>query len=343
MALQCRGSVLMSSSALRICKPSHASTACETSANLAPPIFRLRAMSATGTQHDNDMARYYLARIYNSLNNLLVSPPSLGLVQCLIGLAILIRTTPCHFNMSEGHFVSTALRVIQHLTYQDTKNDATRDTEQERRVFWLAFFYDTNASIVTNSPTTHRREDVIQCVPEHPLTDSLGSVTAAEGNWKVNYFGLRIKLAVLQAEATDQVLSATTLNTTPMDLAAAAAVVLARLQEFHEHEIFQLSPSQLFQLLYRSDIVHCVSLEAAYFAVVFRLRAFAAFGENPRVNPFSLDGLRRIAEVKQQKSYPEAKRLLSLLPIAPRGNVGLYWCVSCSYYPASSSSQYLLV
>ncbi|CAO2648103.1 Nn.00g090250.m01.CDS01 [Neocucurbitaria sp. VM-36] len=285
----------------------------------------LRAMSATGTTYDNDMARYYLTRIYNGLNRLLVSPPSLGLVQCLIGTAVLITTTPCHFNMSEGHFISTALRVIQSLTYQDDKSDPTRDVEQEHRVFWLAFFYDTNASILTNSPTTHRREDVIACIPDGKLTGSLGAVTAAEGNWKVNMFGLRIKLAVLQAEATDQVLSLSTRNTTPTDLDCATAIVLARLQEFHEHEIFQLSPGQLFQLLYLSDIVHCVSLEATYFAVVFRLRAFEAFEQNPRINPFSLDGLKRIARVKQHKSHPEAKRLLSLLPIAPRGNVGLYW------------------
>jgi hypothetical protein len=68
-----------------------------------------------------------------------------------------------------------------------------------------------------------------------------------------------------------------------------------------------------------------VSLEASYFATVYRLNAFLAFDKNRRINPFAPDGLRRMSVVKEQKSYPEAKRLLSLLPIAPHGDVALYW------------------
>ncbi|KAF1842187.1 uncharacterized protein K460DRAFT_370172 [Cucurbitaria berberidis CBS 394.84] len=288
----------------------------------------LRAMSTTGTPYDTDMARYYLARIYRAMNSLLVSPPSLGLVQCLLGVALLITTTSFGVNMSEGHFVSTALRVVHNLAYQDDEtygSDTVRDVEQERRVFWLAFIYDTNTSILTNSPTTHRQEDVIYCVPELKTTEQLGTVTAAEGSWRVNMFVLRVNLAVLQAEAIDQVLSVTTDNKTPTDIDAAAAVVLSRLQAFHNHDIFQFTADQLFQLLYRSDIVHTISLEASYFATVFRLHAFEAFERNSRLNPFSLDGLSRMAKVKQQKSCAEAKRLLSLLPIASRGDVGMYW------------------
>ena len=289
-------------------------------------------MSATGTSHDNDMARYYLARIYHSLNGLLVSPPSLGLVQCLIGVAKLIRCTSCNFHMSENHFIATALRIAQNLSYQDDETyvcakGTDRDVPQEHRVWWLAFIHDTNASIMDNSPTTHRQEDVLDCVQELSLSDPLGSVTAADGSWRVNIFILRVNLAILQAEATDQILSASR-NTAPMDLDAAIAVVLTRLAAFHEHEIFKRSPSELFQLLYRSDIVHTVSMEAAYFATVFRLHAFIAFDKNPRINSLSLDGMRRMAEVKQQKSYADAKRLLSLLPISPRGDVGLYWYAS---------------
>jgi hypothetical protein len=285
-------------------------------------------MSTTGTKYDNDMAKYYLARIYSALNGLLTAPPSLGLVQCLIGVATLITSTPCHYNMSEGHFVSTALRVIQGLTYcdeEETSSDTARDMEQERRVFWLAFIHDTGASVLTNSPTTHRQEDVISCVSGFTF-NGLGAVTAAEGHWQVNIFALRVRLAVLQAEATDQVLSAKRSgNATPLDIDAAAAMVLTRLEQFHDHEVFQLDAGQLFKLLYRSDICHVVSLEASYFATVYRLQTFLALSRNSRINPFSLEGLKRVATLKQHRSYAGAQRLLSLLPIAPRGDVGLYW------------------
>jgi hypothetical protein len=290
----------------------------------------LRAMSMTGTSYDADMAQYYLARIYLALNSLLTSPPSLGQVQCLIGVAMLIMCGPCSYNKSEGHFVSTSLRVIRSLVYEDDKAPdgavpvTRRDAAQERRVFWIAFINDTFLSIIKNTPPTHKLEDVADC--SDFIADELGAVTAAEGNWRVHIFWLSTRLALLQTEAIDQVLSQKARNTNPLDLTAAATMVLARLQGFYDtHEIFQLNADKLFTMLYRSDITHTLSLQTQYFATVYRLHAFMALDMNTRINPFELDGLKMMAEVKRHKAYPDAKRLLSLLPIAPRGNVGIYW------------------
>jgi hypothetical protein len=290
--------------------------------------YSLRGMSAAATKQDNELARYYLSRTYNSLSSLLLSPPSLGLVQCLIGVALLVQSTPCGRSVPDGHFLSTSLRVAQSLAYHDDGTDVAdtgQDVEQERRVFWLGFINDTNASMLSNAPTTHRREDIVAPKPSENPADSLGAVVAAEGHWKVNIFALRVNLALLQAEAIEQVLSVKARNTAPLHVDAAATIVIAHLREFHNHELFNLSPPQLFELLYRSDIVHTVSLEASYFATIYRVHAFLALDKNPRINPFTLDGLRRMSTIKEQKSYPEAKRLLSLLPIAPHGDVGLYW------------------
>jgi hypothetical protein len=238
--------------------------------------YGLRAMSATATRQDNELSRYYLSR------------PSLGLVQCLIGVALLARSTACGRNVPDGHFLSTSLRVAQTLAYHEDGTEVSetgRDVEQERRVFWLGFINDTCTSILSNAPTTQRREDIV--APKPDPADSLGAVVAAEGHWKVNVFSLRVTLALLQAEAIEQVLSAKARNTDALHLDAAATIVLARLQAFHDHEIFNLSPEQLFQLLYRSDITHTVSLEASYFTTVYRLHAFLAFDKNRRINPFT--------------------------------------------------------
>jgi hypothetical protein len=291
--------------------------------------YMLRGMSATATKQDNELSRYYLARTYIYMSQLLFSPPSLGLVQCLIGIAILIRTTPCGRDGSDGHFLSTSLRVAQSLAYNDDGSYVScedRDVEQERRVFWLGFINDTNGSILSNAPTTRRREDIVAPKPSEEIpADSLGAVIAAEGHWKVNVFSLRVNLALLQAEAIEQVLSRKALDMASMDMDAATTIIITRLQAFHDHEIFNLSPPQLFELLYRSDIAHTVSLEASYFATVYRLHAFLALDKNPRINPFALVGLRQMSAKAHHKSYPEARKLLSLLPIGPRGDVGIYW------------------
>jgi hypothetical protein len=100
---------------------------------------RSRAMSAVATPQDNQMADWYLYRILPTISGLLVATPSLPLVQCLLGLAILIRSSAN--STPHALFVSTALRISQSLAYEyfnvdcsDTEQDA-QDVEQQRRVF----------------------------------------------------------------------------------------------------------------------------------------------------------------------------------------------------------------
>ncbi|KAI2475822.1 Fungal specific transcription factor domain containing protein [Pyrenophora tritici-repentis] len=289
----------------------------------------LRAMSTTGTIHDMEMAQYYFARVYTALNRLLTAPSSLGQVQCLIGVELLIMGSPCSYNKSEGHFISTALRIARSLVYHhDTTGPAVvpDDTAQLRRVFWIAFINDSNLSIINNTPRTFRLEDVAESA--ELIANELGTVTAAEGDWQVHIFFLSTRLALLQTEAIDQVLSLRTRNTDPLELAAAATIVLARLQAFHQqHQVFQRDANELFQLLYQSDVVHCVVLESKYFATVYRLHAFMALDMNAKINPFELEGLSMMSRLKHQSVVREAKRLLSLLSVAPRGNIALYWMI----------------
>jgi hypothetical protein len=288
----------------------------------------MRGMSVTGTSHDMDMAQYYLARAYSTLSTLLVAPPSLGQVQCLVGISLLIVASPCSYKKSAGQFVSTALRVIRSIASEGGKEHgsakALSDGAQQRRVFWICFTNDITLSILNNTKPTHQLQDVADC--SDFVADELGALTATEGTWRVHIFWLFTRIALLQTEAIDQVLSRDKCNTTPLDLSAATAIVIARLQAFHEqHHVFHLSAEQLQQILYRSDICHCIALEAYYFATVYRLHAFMAMDMSSKMNPFELDGLSRMSRTKQHKAYQEARRLLSLLSIAPRGNVALYW------------------
>ncbi|KAF2872182.1 hypothetical protein BDV95DRAFT_606739 [Massariosphaeria phaeospora] len=288
---------------------------------------RLRAMSATATPKDNDMADYYLARILAQTSDLLLAPPSLGLVQCLLGLATLIQTSA--HSTPHALFVSTALRMAQSLAYNDdAKNpDPDADVEQQRRVFCLAFIRDTNESILSNAPATSRREDIAASHPEAHPQDFAGAVNAAETNWSVNIFSLRARLALLQAEAIEHVFSLKARSTTPEAFLHRCNALLGRLQCFRNHELFELSAAHLMLLLYRSDLVHVLSLEAAYFATVFRIQADIDLGMDTRVNPFSTDALVRLADRKEHAVYEQAKRFLSLLAVGPQGEVGIFWTI----------------
>lgn len=298
---------------------------------------RSRAMSAVATPQDNAMADFYIARILPTVSGLLLAPPSLGLVQCLLGVAMLIRTSS--YSTPHVLFVSTALRIAQSLAYNDDQHlasttasvsaseDSDADIEQQRRVFWLAFIQDTDESILSNLPTSHRREDITTSIPDENPEDSLGAVKAAEGNWTVNLFSLRARLALIQAWAIEQVFSIKARNKSVEELTAATHSLLGRLREWHRHELFQLNVQELQQLLYRSDFLHVLTVEASYFATEFRLHGFLALGMDPRVNPFSADALTQLANQKEHNSFKDAQRLLSLLAVAPQGDVGICWYV----------------
>lgn len=285
---------------------------------------RARAQSNVATVMDNELADFYLSRILATVSALLTAPPTLGLVQCLIGLAMLIRTSS-HSQPSRT-FISTALRIAQFLAYEQGDTDAVPedgvDVEQQRRVFWCAFMLDTVESIFVNTPTTHRKEDIHAPFPEENPQDSLGSVVAAESDWKVNLFALRIRLALLQSEAIDKILSVNARGTNP---GAAAQDVLSRLQAWRNNELFNRKPEQLMQLLYRSDLMHVLAVEASYFATVFRIHGFLSLGKNPLVNPFSADVLAILAETKEHGAYKDAERLLTHLTLIPHGDIGVCW------------------
>jgi hypothetical protein len=287
---------------------------------------RLRAMSAAASPHDNEQADYYLGRLLATVPNLLLQKPSLGQIQCLLGLATLIQTS----SRATPHasFISTALRMAQCLAYNDHRCPGTEpelDIEQERRVFWIAFLMDTEESIVSNAPTSQRRETIAASRPEDQPADAAGAITAAEGTWGVNIFSLRAQLALLQAEAIEKVLSVKAQSDTPEATYMKARYVLQGLQGWRKHEVFQLKAVQLEQLLYRSDLVHILGVEASYFATVFRIQAFLTLGMSTRLNPFSVEALTKLVEQKEHAYYKDAQRLLSLLSVAPQGDIGVCW------------------
>ncbi|KAL1609975.1 hypothetical protein SLS60_001640 [Paraconiothyrium brasiliense] len=285
---------------------------------------RARAQSNVATPMDNELADYYLSKILPTVSGLLIAPPTLGLVQCLLGLGMLIKTSS--HSQPSGIFISTALRIAQFLAYEqgDANTGITQevDVEQQRRVFWCAFMLDTVESILSNAPTTHRKEDIRAPLPDENPQDSLGSVAAAEGDWKVNLFALRIRLALIQSQAIEKVLS---ISARGSNIDEAAQSILTRLETWRDNELFRYKPEQLMQLLYRSDLMHVLEVEASYFATVFRIHAFLSLGKNPLVNPFSADVLAILAAQKVHGCFRDAERLLEHLMLIPHGDIGVCW------------------
>jgi len=285
---------------------------------------RLRAMSAAATPRDSIQAEMYLSWVLNSVQDLLLSPPSLPLIQCLIGLGWLLQSSA--HSQPYGIFVSTALRMAN--CFNSTENTCPAadevDYEQQRRVFWIAFAMETEMCLLYNQPTMHRPEHILTSRPEDDPEDAAGAINAAEGSWSVNVFALRIQLAVLQAEVIDLSMSMKARNKTRGEIETKAKQILENLKNWRKHELFQLTAEQLMHLLYRSDIVHVTALEAAYFSTIFRLY-ISLESQHARVEPFSAETLTNATNYSVRPCYGDARRFLAILSVAPQGDIAISW------------------
>lgn len=290
---------------------------------------RLRGMSAVTTPEDDQVADWYLCKILPTISSLLVSEPTFELVQCLLGLAMLIRSSR-HY-APHGLYVSTALRIAQSLISGEQDDTAQQkegmDIDHQKRILWLAFIMDTEESVFTNLPTTHRRGDLPSSCPCEDPNGALGIVTAAEGSLKINMFALRIKLVLIQADAIEEVFSMRSHRATPQEIVAKATQILQRLEGWRDNEVGRRTPEQLMQLFYRSDLLHALGMEGSHFATVFRVQAFLALGMDPRMNPFSAANLTRVSAIKHQACHREAERFLGILSTLPHEEIGICWYV----------------
>jgi hypothetical protein len=287
---------------------------------------RVRGMSLSTTPEDDQMADWYLYSILPTVSGLLAATPGFGLVQCLLGLALLIRSSRNH--KPYALYISTALRIAQCFAYKSQENIDVRvdqDVEQERRVFWIAFILDTDQSMFSSVPTTPRRADINASLPDDDPQDKLGFITAAEGNLKVNFFCLRIELVLLESEAIEQILSTKAPKRTPPKTISAIQELLQRFQRWRDNDLFRRTPEELLQLLYRADLLHTLSVEASYFATVFRLHSFLLLKLDPNLNPFSTNILAKLAAQKTHASYKDAEHFLGLISMTPHRQIGICW------------------
>ncbi|KAK5686030.1 hypothetical protein LTS10_002144 [Elasticomyces elasticus] len=282
---------------------------------------RLRAMSIFQVPDDMSRADWYLTQCLNRLPDLIMQEPSTQLVQAVLGIAILVQTS----SRSEkaALYVSMALHFMQTLGYHDTA--ARHDTPREQKYcFWIAFFMDTDMSLSSMRQGTQSLSEIGISLPDARNKDWWSECHCSVGPG-VNIFALHTGLAVIQAETLERLfsvksrqLSDTVLETTYMD-------ILDRLQAWRRLNV-DMAVQEVFKSMFRSDVVHLIILEAAYFRTLYQLHAARLLGGlASRPNTLSSDSLRAIVELDDGYCYTDAKRLLELCALVSGTHISTTW------------------
>lgn len=276
---------------------------------------RLRAMSPLGVTQDTENVQTYLEESLAEMPSLLLMTPSLLLVQCLLGIAVVLSSSSRP--QPAALLVSTALRVVQDLGVNHppgSDNANMLDARQQQRVFWIAYYMDADMSLRAGRVPSLSPKLVNVEPPEDDELDSAGTINAAGGEFKINTFRLRVQLALLQAELMEYNQAPRSPPTHEPGDAASLQMIASKLDNWRQNWLFKIEVDNLRGLLHRSDLVHVLVLEAAYFSTAYALRVQMAPSSTARSDPFSADGL--IADMSNEKaalSHLDARRFVGLL------------------------------
>ncbi|KAK5058843.1 hypothetical protein LTR84_011107 [Exophiala bonariae] len=290
---------------------------------------QLRAMSPLAKEDDNVRAIKYLDRCMRRIPELLMDTPSLALVQCLLGVALLVRGTPRA--QSAALFVSIAMRLAQDMGYNEKRahdGDSAFQAEQENFVFWIAFFLDADLSLRSNRLPTQSYEHIDVNLPEDDNPGGAGILRAEVGGLRANILRIRAQMGLIQAEIMEELFSVKARRRPVTELTSMADKITLRLDQWRDNWLFQVRPNDLMRMLQRSEMVHILVLEAAYFTTTCALQSeIIQTGQRTDCSILMSDLLAQADAAKEPPCYPHARRFLELVAVCPSGHMSCTWMV----------------
>ncbi|KAK4977565.1 hypothetical protein LTR42_001935 [Elasticomyces elasticus] len=297
---------------------------------------RLRAMSVFSSPDDMARADWYLNQSLVKLPDLLMQEPSLELVQALLGVAILLETSSR--SKRAALFASNAIHMCQDLGYPDyhtVSEDPMRSKEQQY-VFWIAFRLDTDMSLGALRQNAQKLAEISIPPPDGQNVDWWASIptpppTSPTGPGCVNLFALNTSLALIQAEALEELFSNQCRDYPAAVLDSTFQTIKDKLRTWRlKSVVFSVDVQMLYKSMYRSDLVHMIVLEGTYFRTLYQLHAAAATrGFGTKWDVFQARSLSVVAGLDLGGCVGDARRLLELSALVAGGNTSTTWiCVS---------------
>jgi hypothetical protein len=276
---------------------------------------RLRALDPTVRSDETSKSEEYLDKCLNSFSNVLLEEPSERIVQCLLGIAIMLQDSPKSHRVSS--FVSIGLRMAQELGYNEAGLSGSNE-KVASYLFWIAFSMDANLSMCTLRPNTQKQAEILVSLPprsdDHDWWDMRSNNDDIRTNEspQTNFFFLHCSLAMIQAQVLEAVFSPK-VNLQPDQYAFALDTVITQLAEWHRDSRIDSAEG-----LQSSELLHLAMLEASYFRTMYQLVAAQQIGVvDFRYDLFSHVALRTQRHSQGSIVFEDARKLLSLLASPP--------------------------
>lgn len=282
---------------------------------------RLRALDPSVRSEETFKTEQYLDKCLSSFSNVLLEEPNERIVQCLLGIAIMLQDSPKSHRVSS--FVSIALRMAQELGYNEASISGSNQ-KVTGYLFWIAFSMDANLSMCALRPNTQKYEGISISLPHADDNDWWGLRTdnddrRTNGPVEINFFFLNCSLAIVQAQALEEVFSPKA-NLQPVQYNFALHTVISKLAAWRRDSRIDSAEG-----LPSSELLHLAMLEASYFRTMYQFLAAQQIGVvGFRYDLFSHAVFQLLNHSQPaRKLYEDARKLLNLLASPPIGILSL--------------------
>jgi hypothetical protein len=275
---------------------------------------RLRALNPAVKFDETSKTEQYLDNCLNSFSKVLLEEPNERIVQCLLGIAIMLQDSPKSHRVSS--FVSVALRMTQELGYNEA-GILESNNKVASYLFWIAFSMDANLSMCALRPNTQKHADIMTSLPRADDHDwwclhSKNDQRTTNCPPGINFFFLHCSLAMLQVQVLEEVFSPQA-DIQPAQYTVALQTAIGQLN--HWRSDTHVSSAEGLE---SSELLHLVTLEASYFRTMYQLVAAQHIGKIKfRYDLFSHVALKVQRYHQRSTFYEDARRLLVLLASPP--------------------------
>lgn len=259
---------------------------------------RLRVMSNVVDQDEDEQAWGYLKNAMAVMTELTMRNTDLLSVQALLGMSLFLQGTP---NPQPSFFlVSAAIRLSHSIGLHKRGSGFNLnevETEQRKRVFYIAYLLDKDICLRSGRPPAQDDDDMNVDLPSEDPQDNVGVVPlsnpTADGKTTMNLFRCMCTFATIQSRVYKQLYSVKASRQSDGDLLNTIGELDQALEEWKNSIPIDYRPEHPIRAQHTALIVHVVVLHFAYYnclTTIHRMSVHHGYWSSS-LSEFALKGL----------------------------------------------------
>lgn len=296
---------------------------------------RLRVMSNVVPQEEDSHAWGYLKNAMAVQTELTMRNNDLLSVQALLGMALFMQGTP---NPQPSFFlVAAAIRLAHSIGLHKRGTDFNLndvETEQRKRVFWIAYLLDKDICLRSGRPPIQDDDDMNVELPSEDPSDNIGNVPMADGKTKINLFRSMCVFATIQSKVYKQLYSVKASRQSDGELLNTIGQLDHELEEWKDSIPIDVRPEHEIKAQHTPLILHIVVLHFAYYnclTTIHRMSVHHGYWTS-RLSDYAIQGLN--ARPLNPRVFMSAalcvnaaRASISLIKYIPQGDYACVWYV----------------